>query len=110
MTHTAPGAPPQKFHGEPEDSTSIRVTWAPPPEDKQHGDIMYYKIFFVDNTLSDTESSQVTISDPNARDFIMDQLRKWTDYRIWILAGTSVGDGPITDSIIVRTDEDGTNI
>lgn len=58
--------------------------------------------------LPDTEATQVTIKDPNARDFLMDQLRKWTDYRIWILAGTSVGDGPATDSIIVRTDEDGT--
>lgn len=105
---TAPGAPPQKFLAEAEDSSSIRVTWAPPPEDKQHGDIMYYKIFFLENNEPDALTKEVTISNPNTREYVIDQLRKWTEYKIWVLAGTNVGDGPYTEQILIRTEEDGT--
>ncbi|ODN02995.1 Tyrosine-protein phosphatase Lar [Orchesella cincta] len=137
-----PGAPPQKFHAEAEDSTSIRITWSPPPEDKQHGDIMYYKIYFVENNDAEALTKEVTISNPNTREYTIDQLKKWTEYKIWVLAGTSeypffnaiwhqmkrvdllelsyavpeqvalelkakdLGDGPNTDPIIIRTDED----
>jgi receptor-type tyrosine-protein phosphatase F len=93
---------------EAEDSTSIRVTWAPPPEDKQHGDIKYYKIYFVEHTDPEALTKEVTISNPNTHEYVIDQLRKWTEYKIWVLAGTSVGDGPHTDQINIRTDEDGT--
>ena len=41
------------------------------------------------------------------RDFVIDQLMKWTNYRIWMLAGTSVGDGPKSPPIDIKTDEDG---
>lgn len=37
----------------------------------------------------------------------MDELKRWTEYKIWVLAGTSVGDGPRSHPIIVRTHEDG---
>lgn len=92
---------------EAEDSTSIRVTWSPPPEDKQHGDIMYYKIYFLEND-PDALTKEVTISNPNTREYVIDQLRKWTEYKIWVLSGTQVGDGPHTDPITIRTEEDGT--
>jgi len=69
---------------------------------------MYYKIYFVENNDQDALTKEVTISNPNTRDYTIDQLKKWTEYKIWVLAGTSVGDGPNTDPIIIRTDEDGT--
>jgi len=105
---TAPGAPPQKFTVEAEDSTSIRVSWAPPPEDKQHGTIEYYKIYFVEAFESDALTKEITISNSNTREYVVDQLAKWTEYKFWVLAGTSVGDGPSTDPLIIRTEEDGT--
>lgn len=39
---------------------------------------------------------------------MLDELKRWTTYRIWVLAGTSVGDGPSSFPITVRTHEDGT--
>lgn len=69
---------------------------------------MYYKIYFVENTDPEALQKEVTISNPNTREYTIDQLKKWTEYKIWVLAGTSVGDGPNTDPIIIRTDEDGT--
>ena len=43
----------------------------------------------------------------NGTSFILDELKRWTDYRIWVHAGTSVGDGPASSPITIRTHEDG---
>ena len=42
--HTVPGAPPQLVKAYAESSTSIRVVWQPPPENKRNGRITYYKV------------------------------------------------------------------
>jgi netrin-G3 ligand len=102
-----PGAPPQSVAAFAESSTSLRVTWSPPPENKQNGLIAYYKIFYVPKSRSDSEATVVVIKNAAARDFVLDDLLKWTDYRLWMLAGTSVGDGPKSTPIEVKTDEDG---
>lgn len=90
-----------------ESSTSLRVGWEPPPANKQNGQIVYYKIFYVPKSRSDSEATVVEIKNPAVTEFVLDELLKWTDYRIWMLAGTSVGDGPKSSPIDVRTDEDG---
>jgi hypothetical protein len=38
---------------------------------------------------------------------LVDELKKWTEYRVWVSAGSSVGDNPPTSPVVVRTDEDG---
>ena len=103
-----PGAPPQMISAYPESSTSLRLVWKPPPENKQNGIISYYKIFYVAKTRSDSEATVIEIKNPSAREFVIDELMKWADYRIWMLAGTSVGDGPKSSPLDVKTDEDGT--
>ena len=69
--------------------------------------IIYYKIFYVPKQKSDSEATVVTIKNADTREYVLDDLAKWTDYRIWMLAGTSVGDGPKSKPNDVRTDEDG---
>lgn len=91
----------------PESSSSLRVVWEPPPESKQNGVISYYKIFCVPTTRGDIDATVFEIKNPGAREFVIDELLKWTNYRIWMLAGTSVGDGPKSVPIVVKTDEDG---
>ena len=91
----------------PESSSSLRIVWEPPPENKQNGIISYYKIFIVPKTRSDSEATVIEIKNPRAREFVIDELLKWTQYRIWMLAGTSVGDGPKSAPIDIKTDEDG---
>ena len=49
----------------------------------------------------------VEIQDPNASEFVIDELKKWTEYRVWMLAGTIIGDGPSSYPVLVRTGEDG---
>lgn len=103
----APGAPPEDIRATAEDSESIRVEWKPPPVDKQHGDITYYKLMIVNNTRPDSDASVITISDANKFDYLITNLKKWTEYRVWMLAGTLIGDGVKSDALFVRTDEDG---
>ena len=113
LTHLSPfspvpGAPPQMVNAYPESSTSLRIVWEPPPENKQNGVIAYYKIFYVPKTRSDSEATVIEIKNANAREFVIDELMKWAGYRVWMLAGTSVGDGPKSAPIEIQTDEDGT--
>ena len=91
----------------PESSNSLHVVWEPPPENKQNGVISYYKIFYVPKTRSDSEATVIEIKNANAREFVIDKLMKWASYCVWMLAGTSVGDGPKSSPVDIQTDEDG---
>lgn len=104
----APGAPPQNIQAFSETSESIRVVWEPPPPNLQHGDITFYKLLYVNSTLPDDEAHEVKITDVNEREYVISDLQKWTEYRVWMVAGTTVGSGVKSDPIMVRTDEDGT--
>lgn len=43
---SVPGAPPRKLEVEALNSTAIRVTWKPPLQVKQHGQIRGYQVIF----------------------------------------------------------------
>ena len=87
------------------------MVWKPPPAGKRNGEIAYYKIFYVPSSVPSTreeeEATLVRIEDSEASEFVIDELKKWTEYRVWMLAGTLVGDGPPSYPVLVRTGEDG---
>ncbi|KAL3869070.1 hypothetical protein ACJMK2_041796, partial [Sinanodonta woodiana] len=102
-----PSAPPQAVSGKPINSRSIEVTWKPPPPDQQNGRIIGYKILFVENSTRSTEKdAKIEDVASDARSVFLQSLSTWTAYKIWVLAYTSVGDGPLSHPIVVRTDED----
>lgn len=108
-----PEAAPQSVRAEAEDSSSVRVSWSPPPAELQNGHITHYKLYYVEASRSDKEAVEMMLKTPLAggpgsTEFLLEELKKWTQYRIWLLAGTSVGDGPASEPITVRTQEDGT--
>lgn len=76
----------------------------PPPAEHSHGKIAYYKLHAVESGRSDSEARLVRL---NKTQFLLEELKKWTEYRIWVAAGTSVGDGPSSRPLAVRTHEDG---
>ncbi|CAL4074439.1 unnamed protein product, partial [Meganyctiphanes norvegica] len=104
---STPGAPPNDIRAVAQDSESILVEWSPPLEHKQHGDITYYKLMYVNNSRHDSDATVIPINSPDDRDYTIKDLKKWTEYRVWMLAGTIVGDGVKSKPIQVRTDEDG---
>lgn len=98
-----PGAPPMNVTAVAVSPTAVRVSWQPPPAERAHGRIAYYKLLCVESGRGDSEATVVKL---NQTSFVLDELRRWTEYRIWVLAGTSVGDGPASYPVTVRTHED----
>lgn len=99
-----PGAPPSNISAVATSATTIKVSWKSPPQDRSNGKIVYYKLFFVESDRPDGEADAVKL---NTTEFVLDELKRWTEYKIWVLAGTSVGDGPKSYPINVQTHEDG---
>lgn len=89
-----------------EGPTSIHMSWEPPPANWTNGEITYYKVFKVQANKSDSSADMAVVK--NQTKITLDELQKWTEYRLWVLAGTTIGDGPISSPITVRTLEDGT--
>lgn len=104
-TYTVPEAPPQNVTAEAISPTSILVQWQPPLSDRSNGQIIYYKVMATESGMSDSEAEPVRVE--NVTTHILEDLKRWTEYKIWVLAGTSVGDGPSSYPITIRTREDG---
>lgn len=105
---TVPGAPPQEVRGNAVNSRSLQVTWKPPPREQQNGAIIYYKIKYLKAEYGDDLSKAQEIRiEADQLLYVIGGLEKWTEYRVWVIAGTEVGDGPPSLPIILRTDEDG---
>nr|XP_034313381.1 receptor-type tyrosine-protein phosphatase F isoform X4 [Crassostrea gigas] len=101
-----PSAAPQAVSGMPyKDSRSIKVTWKPPPKDQQNGEIQGYKIFYVKNEKSQTDQDAKSVS-VEAEEIVLGELEIFTEYKIWVIAFTTVGDGPRSQPIRVWTNED----
>ncbi|XP_025425132.1 tyrosine-protein phosphatase Lar isoform X2 [Sipha flava] len=99
-----PEAPPQNVTAEAISPTSISVQWMPPLSDRSNGQIIYYKVMATESGMSDSEAEPYRVE--NVTSITLEDLKRWTEYKIWVLAGTSVGDGPTSTPITVRTRED----
>ena len=84
-------------------STHIHIDWEPPQEDLHHGELREYVITFLE--IETSTSSQVS-SDPDVTEVIIGPLHPYYTYYCTISAVT-VGEGPPTTVITVRTEEDG---
>ena len=99
-----PGAAPENVRGHNTGSTSISVSWGDVPADKQHGIILSYLVIYKE--LEGGEEREKRVNSP-AREIELKELEKYTDYSIQVLAATLKGDGPRSNPITVRTDQDG---
>jgi len=105
----APSSAPLDVQGEALDSTSLRISWSPPPSDRQNGVIVSYKIYYAvaSDSLYIDDGSVVVISVPaSSRSYVLRGLKKWTLYRVWVRASTRYGEGPHTEAVLVQTAED----
>uniref|UniRef100_A0AAQ6A5A1 Roundabout, axon guidance receptor, homolog 2 (Drosophila) n=1 Tax=Amphiprion ocellaris TaxID=80972 RepID=A0AAQ6A5A1_AMPOC len=89
----APSAPPEQVtvltvgnHN----STSISVSWDPPPSDQQNGIIQEYKIWCLAN---DTRFHVNKSVDATIRSVVVGGLQTGVQYRVEVAAGTSAGVG-----------------
>lgn len=99
---TVPSLPPTQLTAYNTSSTSLMVTWLPVPDGYVHGILRGYRLLL----KIDEDSFYQNVTTVN-RSFELTGLEKFTNYSVKVLAFTRIGDGNISDPVIVSTDEDG---
>ena len=89
--------------GEDSSSTSILVTWNEVLPDDRNGIITSYNITYKSQTENDNGNVQVNGS---VRQTELTNLKEYVNYNITVLASTVKGDGPASEPVVVRTDQD----
>ncbi|XP_035282760.1 receptor-type tyrosine-protein phosphatase delta isoform X10 [Anguilla anguilla] len=103
---TQPSAPPQDVKCYSPSSTNILVSWLPPPVELQNGIITKYAVHYAAIEGEDTSSHQISDLPPESSQYLLENLEKWTEYRVSVSAHTDVGPGPESLPVLIRTDED----
>uniref|UniRef100_A0A3Q2GI88 Receptor-type tyrosine-protein phosphatase F n=1 Tax=Cyprinodon variegatus TaxID=28743 RepID=A0A3Q2GI88_CYPVA len=109
-----PGAPPRKLEVDAINSTAIRVTWKPPVQVKQHGQIRGYQVIF--SRLENGEprgqpnimdvalpEAQWNIEESTEHEAIIGGLHAETTYSVTVAAYTTKGDGARSKAKVVTT-------
>ncbi|KAG7485299.1 receptor-type tyrosine-protein phosphatase delta-like [Solea senegalensis] len=102
---TLPSAPPQDITCTSPTSTSVLVSWAPPPLEFQNGIITGYSIQY-STTEGNKTTRRVDGIPLESSPYLLENLEKWTEYGITIRAQTEAGDGPESLQLLIRTEED----
>lgn len=103
---SVPSAPPQDITCTSPSSTSILVSWAPPPLEFRNGIITGYSIQY-STTEGNKMSKRIDGIPPDSSPYLLENLEKWTEYGITVRAQTEAGDGPESLQLLIRTEEDG---
>ncbi|XP_067353333.1 protein tyrosine phosphatase receptor type Db isoform X8 [Channa argus] len=102
---TLPSAPPQGITCISPSSTSILVSWGPPPLEFQNGIITGYSIQY-STTEGNKTSKRVDAIPLENSPYLLENLEKWTEYGITVRAQTEAGEGPESLQLLIRTEED----
>ncbi|KAF3835237.1 hypothetical protein F7725_027795, partial [Dissostichus mawsoni] len=106
-----PSAPPQEIKCSSTSSTTLLVSWRPPPLKSQNGDMAGYRVRYqVVGTSEGGSEDGEPLEEPTVpatdEQVLLQRLEKWTQYRITVSAFTEIGPGPESEPLICRTDED----
>ena len=104
----APSAAPRNVQGHNTSSTSIQVSWEAPSAADQNGALTEYTVYYqaIGGNFNDGTPKQKAVVAPWSQVFLTG-LEEYVEYNISVSASTSVGEGPFSVSIIVRTAEAG---
>jgi len=102
---------PQKFSLKSPNSTSIEATWTDIPTENQFGIILncYLKWKRVDDSrqVQTTKITKITKIPSQPLSYVIQAMKKYTEYEVMIACATIKGIGPYTRPLTVRTQEDG---
>ncbi|XP_061775711.1 receptor-type tyrosine-protein phosphatase S-like isoform X2 [Nerophis ophidion] len=105
-----PSDPPQGVSCQSAGSTSLRVSWRPPPWEGQNGELAGYELRYrrVSGSGGRGQGQEANGLALPARQgkTVVEGLEKWSWYNITMTASTSVGSGPHSSPVLCRTDED----
>ena len=100
--HAAPSGPPQDVNISVLNTTSMKVSWAPPLHDDQNGNVQYYILGIVEVESGREEVFNVF----SALHFIVSDLHPHYTYRVSVAAVT-IAAGPNTELQDVKMPQDG---
>lgn len=104
-----PTGPPRNVNGTEVSSTEVRLSWIPPQQQMQNGDLLGYKIFYlVTNSPQELEEGrkheeEIEVVPASTSSHSLVFLDKFTEYRIQILAFNPAGDGPRSPPLTLKT-------
>lgn len=70
--------------------------------------VHYQVVGSSEGASNDEELMEEATVPATEKQVLLQRLEKWTQYRITVSASTEIGPGPESESLICRTDEDGT--
>ena len=79
---------------------SINVSWTVLNCQNRHGNIIVYEVHY---TSSDNVNQTLNTSSGNDTSLLVEGLKEFTNYTIEVRAYTSVGPGPYSSSMNIRT-------
>ncbi|XP_072556107.1 receptor-type tyrosine-protein phosphatase S isoform X3 [Paramormyrops kingsleyae] len=109
-----PSTPPQDVKCTSPSSTTLLVSWRPPPAESQNGALVGYSVRYqaagaeagagpLDEPAGPLDEPAVA---PTSEQLLLQGLEKWTEYQVTVAAFTSMGSGPESQPLLCRTDED----
>lgn len=106
---SVPSSGPSRVNATALSSSTIIVKWTDIPALEQNGEILGFKVYFsaVKNGQAQ-EALVLQVNDPSARETILAQLDKYTQYLIKVAGYSRIGDGVASNpAVVIRTNEDG---
>jgi hypothetical protein len=97
---------PLNLKGFNKSSTELYLEWQPLDERLWNGVALGYKIFYISPDANNDYWSTTTVG-AHTNFKTLDQLSKYTRYKIKVAAFTSKGIGPVSPVIFLQTSEDG---
>ncbi|XP_063351145.1 receptor-type tyrosine-protein phosphatase S isoform X1 [Pelmatolapia mariae] len=106
-----PSAPPQEVKCSSTSSTTLLVSWRPPPLESQNGALVGYRVRYqVVGQSEGAGDNEEPLEEPmvpaTEEQVLLQRLEKWTQYRVTVSASTVIGPGPESEPLVCRTDED----
>ena len=97
--------PPTNIRAFNTSSTSLRVEWGEVPPEHRNGIILSYCVYVKERGTGLKETPDRCVK--NARTTHLTGLKMFTEYKVKVTALTVVGQGTLSNPVIVRTAEDG---
>lgn len=109
MLSSEPSSSPWDVKASNKSSTTIYVNWSPIPKQFIHGILLGYHVHYTNLDPNGYEDviTRTYPTDPTRTWALITNLLKFTSYQIQVSAFTIKGDGPLSDTIFERTQEDG---
>ena len=98
----APNAAPEALVAVNVSSTSIVLSWSPPPTSQQNGIIREYTV-----NITEVETASLTVLSSTTTSLLVPSLHPYYTYECAVSAYT-VDNGPYSEVLTVTTSEDGT--